>query len=188
MSALAATVSPSLATRRGVGAGLWLRSLLSLLAAATILAAALPVAFGRDAAGGTGADPIQVFSSGSLLAVDANGGARLSTVGLTPGESRTAVVRVANSGASLASLGLATRVSDRVGAGGAALSGALLLRIESAAGTVYSGPIGQMPQLGLGGFPAGVARSFRFTVTLPSDTGNEVAGASLSAEFAWGTA
>ncbi len=83
---------------------------------------------------------------------------------------------------------LGSRLVDRVGAGGARLSDALTLRIESAGTVLYSGPIGDMPRLRLGGIAAGAEHAYRFVVTLPSSVGNEVAGASLSAGFAWNAA
>jgi hypothetical protein len=185
VSALAGTIAAPWTERRsGPGVAWWLRSAISLLAAVGILAIALPVAFGSG--GARGADPVQVFSSGQLISVEAGGGAQLSIAGMVPGESRSATVRVANTGAASAAFSLAVRTADRVGAGGGALSDALILRIESARGAVlYSGPIGQVPRLGLGDLGAGAERAYRFAVTLPSEVGNEVEGAALSAGFAW---
>ncbi|HEY8810258.1 MAG TPA: hypothetical protein VIM28_09575 [Solirubrobacterales bacterium] len=45
-----------------------------------------------------------------------------------------------------------------------------------------------MPRLALGQIPAGVQRTYRFLVALPRSVGNEVAGSSLSASFAWNAA
>jgi len=166
-----------------MGASQWLRSLLSFVLAVAILAVALPVAFGSGARG-AGVNPVEVYSSGSLLSPSASGTAQLSVSGLTPGQSRSTIVRVANPG-SAAVLSLSSRVTDR--SGGAPLASALLLRIEAAGSgkTVFSGPLARMPRLTLGGFATGVQRAYRFTVTLPGGTGNEVEGSALSVVFAW---
>ena len=162
-----------------MGAAQWLRSALSVLVAAGILAVALPVAFGSGAKG-AGVDPVQVFSSSSLLDPDASGTAQLSVAGLVPGQSRSAVVRVANPG-SAAAFRLSSRVS-----GSPILARELVMRIEAANGeTLFAGPLARMPHLALGSFATGSQRAYRFTVSLPGSAGNEVAGSTLSASFAW---
>jgi len=163
-----------------------LRSALSVLVAAAVLAAALPLAFGSWARG-AGVDPVQVFASGPLIVADASGGARLSVSDIVPGESRSAIVRVSNEGAEAGAFSLSSSLVDRPGPGGAPLSGALILRIEAAGSgsPLYSGPIGAMPRLRLGAIAPGAARAYRFTVTLPVATGNEVAASRLGASFAW---
>jgi hypothetical protein len=189
VSALAGTISAPFAVRGGgIGAVRWLRSALSLAVAIGILALALPLAFGSGARG-AGVDPVQVFSSGPLVSAEASGASQLSIAGMVPGESRSATVRVANAGTASAMFNFAAHVADQVGSGGARLSDAMVLRIESTAGDpLYSGLIGQMPRLGLGAIAAGAERAYRFTVTLPSSVGNEVEGSSLSAGFAWNAA
>ena len=190
MTALAGTVaSPLTAREGGLGVAWWLRSILSLLVAVGILAVALPAAFGSGSRG-AGVEPVQVFSSGPLIGAEADGGSRLSIAGMVPGQSRSATIRVSNKGTAAASFSLAARISDRVGAGGAPLSAALVLRIESVgSGTpIYSGPVGGMPRLELGSIRAGAERAYRFTATLPTSVGNAVAGSSLSAGFAWSAA
>ena len=161
----------------------WLRSALSFVLAVGILAIALPVAFGSGAKG-AGVDPVQVYSSSSLLSPAASGTAQLSVSGLVPGQGRSALIRVANPG-SAAVFSLSSRVTDR--GGGAALSSALRLRIEAAGSgkVLFSGSLAQMRRLALGGFAAGARRAYRFTVTLPGSAGNEVEGSALSAAFAW---
>jgi hypothetical protein len=187
VSELAATIAAPWTIQTGeLGAARALRSVLSVLAAAAVLAVALPVAFGSGARG-AGVDPIQVFASGPLVAADASGGAQLSVAGIVPGQSRSAVFRVSNDGTEAGAFSLSSRLVDRTGPGGAPLSGALILRIE-AVGTgapLYSGPIGAMPRLRLGGIAAGGARAYRFTVALAAAAGNEVAASRLSASFAW---
>jgi hypothetical protein len=186
VSALAGTISaPLIARAGGFDAARWLRSALSFLVAVGILAVALPAAFGSGARG-AGVDPIQVFSSGSLLAPDASGGAQLSISGLVPGQSRSATIRLSNPG-SAARFSLSSHLTDRLGAGAAPLSSALMLRIESARSgrTVFSGALASMPRLALGEIGAGAQRAYRFTVTLPPSAGNAVEGSSMSAGFAW---
>jgi hypothetical protein len=187
VSELAATIAAPWTIQTGeLGAARALRPVLSVLAAAAILAVALSAAFGAPARG-AGVDPVQILSSGPLIAADASGGARLSVAGIVPGQSRSAVVRVANEGAGAGAFSLSSRLADRIGPGGAPLSEALILRIEAAgsAAPLYSGPIGAMPRLRLGGIAGGAARAYRFTVALPAAAGNEVEGSRLSASFAW---
>ncbi len=186
MSALAGTISaPFTVDGSSIALGRWLRAGLSLALAVGILAIALPVAFSSGATA-TGADPLRAFSSGSLVSIDAEGGAQLSVAGIVPGQSRAATVRIANSGDAPVAFSLAASVVDRVGPGGASLSEALELRIESTAGRLlYDGPIGRLDRLGLGNVAAGSARAYRFVVALPASVGNEVAGSSLSAGFTW---
>lgn len=170
-----------------MGVAWWLRSILSLLVAVGVLAGALPVAFGSGTRG-AGVDPVQVFSSGPLVAVQSSGGAQLSAAGMVPGESRAATLRVLNAGSAPASFDLSSHVVDRVGPGGAPLSSALVLRVSSAGANsarLYSGPLGAMPRLRLGSIAAGAQRAYRFTVTLPAAAGNAVAGSASSAAFAW---
>ncbi len=186
VSALVGTIPAPWTAHRGPGVARWLRPLLSLLAAVGILAVALPVAF-AGVGRGAGVDPVQVFSSGSLIAADASGGSQLSVAGMVPGQSRSATIRLSNGGSATTAFNLSTRLSDRVGAGGAPLSSTLILRVRSLAGgrSVYAGPLAGMPRLALGRIPAGAERAYRFTVELPHSAGNEVAGSSLRAAFAW---
>ncbi len=173
-----------------MGAAWWLRSTLSLLVAVGILAIALPAAFGSGARGG-GVDSVQVFSSGPLIGAETSGGGQLSIAGLVPGQSRSATIRVSNTGSAAAAFSLAAHLVDRVGPGGAPLSAAMTLRVQAAgpAGApLYAGSLARMPRLALGHIPAGAERAYRFTVALPGSAGNEVAGSSLSAGFAWNAA
>lgn len=186
MSALAGTIAAPFAARHdGLDAMRWLRSGLSLALALGILAIALPAAFGAGTRG-TGVDPVQVFSSGPAVDVDASGGARLSVGGLVPGTSRSATIRLSNAGSDAASFTVATRLADHVRPGGAALSSVLELRIASPGGAVlYDGTLASLRQLALGRIGAGATRVFRFRVTLPRSVGNAVEGSGLGAGFSW---
>jgi hypothetical protein len=186
VSALAGTIAAPFAARHdGLDAMRWLRSGLSLALALGILAIALPAAFGAGARS-TGVDPVQVFSSGSAVAVDASGGAQLSVRGLVPGASRSATIRLSNTGSATSSFALSTRLSDQVQAGGTALSSVLELRIASPGGAVlYDGTLAGLQALTLGRIDAGATRAFRFTVTLPRNVGSAVEGSSSSAGFSW---
>ncbi len=186
VSAPGTIAAPWVGRSNAPGAGWWLRAFLSSIVAVAILAVALPVAFGSGLHGGAAGSPVHVFSSGDLIAPEVSGGTRLSIAGMVPGQSRSATVRVANSGAGAAVLGVAPEVVDRPAASGGKLSESLALRIESASGAVlYNGPIGRMPRLVLGGLAAGAQRVYRLTVTLPGSAGNGLEGAALSAGFAW---
>jgi hypothetical protein len=189
MSALAGTISaPVAAGAGGIGITRWLRSALSLALAVGILAVALPAAFGSGASAGV--DPVEVFSTGPLVAAQTAGGAQLSIDGIVPGQSRIATVRVSNSGSEAAPFSLASQVADQVGPGGEALSRAMTLRIAAAGGgpALYQGSLGGMPRIALGQIPAGGERTYRFAVTLPGSVGNEVEGSSSSAGFTWNAA
>ncbi len=173
-----------------MGPAWWLRSTLSVLLAFGILAVALPVAFGGGARG-AGVEPIQVFSSGPLVAAASRGGAQLSASGMIPGQSRSATIHVANDGSAPAHFSLSPHITDRVAPGGTPLSGALVLRVEPAGSEVapiYTGPLSAMPSLRLGSIPAGAQRAYRFTATLPAGVGNGVEGSSLNAAFTWNAA
>ena len=186
VSALAGTITAPFAVRQdGLDAMRWLRSGLSLALALGILAIALPLAF-NPGARGAGVDPMQVFSSGSAVAVNASGGVHLSAEGLIPGQSRTGTIRVSNAGSDASSVLLAAHFADRVAPGGAPLSSALDLRIASSSGaTLYRGALAGLGHLSLGRIEAGSARAFDFTVSLPRSVGNEVEGSKLSAGFSW---
>ncbi len=187
VSALAGAIAaPGAARSYAPGVATWLRSGLSLLAAIGILAAALPVAFGSVGNEGSGVDLLQVFSSGPAVAVDEAGGARLSVDGLVPGQSRSAVLRLSNTGSEPAALGLAANLRDRVAPGGTPLSSVLALRISAPGGAVlYDGTLAGLRRLHLGRIGAGASRAFDFTVTLPRSVGNEVKGSALGASFSW---
>lgn len=162
----------------------WLRSGLSLALALGILAIALPMAFNTGARGAV--DPVQVFSSGPAVVVDASGGAQLSVGGLVPGQRRSATIRVSNAGSGAASIALAANSIDRVLPGGAPLSSVLDLHIASPAGAVlYNGTLAALRHLQLGRIEAGGTRALEFTVTLPASVGNEVQGSTISTGFSW---
>ncbi len=186
MSAFAGTIAAPFAARHdGLDPMRWLRSGLSLALALGILAIALPAAFGAGARG-TGVDPVQVFSSSPVVAIDASGGAQLSVAGLVPGQSRTATIRLSNAGSGVASVALAAHLVDRVAPGATPLSSALDLRIASPAGAVvYDGTLAGLGRLPLGQIDAGGTRALDLTITLPRGVGNEVQGSSLSAGLSW---
>jgi len=71
-----------------------------------------------------------------LISVEANGGGQLSAAGLTPGQSRSATIRVSNAGSAAAAFSLAAHLVDRVGPGGTPLSDAMTLRILPAGGGI----------------------------------------------------
>jgi hypothetical protein len=186
VSALAGTISaPFVARHGGIDAMRWLRAGFSLALALAILAIALPAAFNAGARG-AGVDPVQVFSSSPAVAVDAGGGARLSVGGLVPGQSRSATIRVSNTGSGAASFALAANSIDRVAPGAVPLSSVLDLRIAPVGGAaLYNGTLAGLRHLQLGRIEAGGTRALEFTVTLPSSVGNEVQGSTLSTGLSW---
>lgn len=118
--------------------------------------------------------PLGVASSadGALRIADSRGErAILETSALRPGDAVAGTVSIENLGAP-ATLALSRRwLSERRGAGGGSLAGALRLRIRdlsNGAGTlVYSGNLTAMPTLDLGFLPAGAERRYRFVARLP---------------------
>jgi hypothetical protein len=181
VSTLAATASaPLTEVSGGLDATRMLRALLSLALAAAVLAIALPAAFGSGLP--SGADPAQLLAPSAPASVETAGTAQLSAAGLVPGESRTSSIRVANGGGSAAAFALGAQVAGR----GDALARALVVGVSGANGAeLYRGSLAGLSQVELGTLPAGAARSYRITVTLPAGVGDAVAGSSLAASFVW---
>jgi spore coat-associated protein N len=114
---------------------------------------------------------------------------------IAPGEAAAGTVTLENSGSVPATLLLRRgALVDSPGLGGGVLSDRLRLEVvdltsPAAPLTVYSGPLGGMPDQPAGKLAPGERRTFRFTATLP-DSGpaglqNSVQGASISVAYAW---
>jgi RTX calcium-binding nonapeptide repeat (4 copies) len=129
-------------------------------------------------------------SRGALSISDSlQGRAVLNAANLAPGDAASGVVSVLNKGPARGTLTLAAaNLASPPGRGGGSLASALQVRIEdrtAGGATVFAGPLDTLHTLLLGGLAPAQRRSYRFTATLPPQTGNEYAGASTRVDFAW---
>lgn len=173
--------------RPGPRAGLAAAVLAVALAwlATTALADERPAELGRLAAAGA----VSLNNS-------REGAAILQASGFRPGASVSGSVTVQNTGEAAGTLALdRSGLQEVVGQGGGRLSQALLLRIQEAGGgDAYVGPLSGLGHLDLGNLPAGAARTYEFTLTLP-DGGrpagpllgdNALQAASVRVDWTWG--
>jgi hypothetical protein len=170
-------------------------------AGATVAAAALALVLALVAAAFARSEPglgenrplgVAAAAGGTLRIADSRGErAILEAPALRPGGSVVGSLTIENLGAP-ADLALSRRqLTERLGAGGASLAGALRLRIRSltvGAGTlVYSGPLVAMPTLNLGFLPAGAERRYRFVARLPNPgfVDDGLMGARVRFDYRW---
>jgi spore coat-associated protein N len=119
-----------------------------------------------------------------------DGSAILSASGMRPGQVVQGTVTIANTGDLGGEFRLAkSNLVDEPGPGGGALSGRLDLLVEDVTGapaTVYAGKLGAMGERPLGTWASGESRTYRFTVSLPEDVGdNAYAGSRTSVQYDW---
>jgi hypothetical protein len=131
--------------------------------------------------GGTGA----VRAAGSV-----DGEAIVQADTLYPGGSVTGTVTVSNDGDEAGAATLAPAdVRDAPGPRGAPLSPRLVVEVtDSAAGTVYRGPLVAMPSVALGTYTPGDRRIYGFQLTLPGATpaaDDALQGSATAARFQW---
>lgn len=167
------------------------RSSLALNAMAALVAVAVAVA-------GPGDRPPE--RAGFMLA-DATGALALSSSqpdaailrgdAMRPGQAVTGTVTIGARGADVAALALAATSADTApGTGGGRLSEHLQLAVDdvteaAAPVRVYAGTLSGLGQVALGRLAAGEARTFAFAARMPATAGNELQGASMSADFIW---
>ena len=130
------------------------------------------------------------FSAGTLTMTNTASGAIVTMNNMRPGDSQSGTVDIANSGSLSGTFSL-----GEANVTGATLAGQLDLSVvdcgdvtsaNCAAGTsLYSGKFDSLPSTGLGTLAAGQGHRYKFTVTLPTSTGNAFQGTSASAEFDW---
>lgn len=144
-------------------------------------------AWGRDV---PKQDSLSVTTDGKLVASAASDTAVLYSTDLFPGASRHGTVTISNHGDTVAELKLRTTVHDTPGALGGRLSDTLVLRIDEvdAAGRpheLWSGRLAAIPPIRQRALAGGARRTFRLTVTLPSDAPNDVQGSAATMDLRW---
>jgi hypothetical protein len=123
-----------------------------------------------------------------------DGGAIISAHGLLPGQSSSGTIRLGNTGEVAGTLALArTWIEDVPGPNGGRLSNVITLLIEDISGPVprevLYGEVGGLERMALETLPAGVQRTYRFTVGFP-DSGlhgadNAYIGSALRMDYEW---
>lgn len=162
-------------------------------------------------AAGSGADftssssnPANTFSSGTLSQTnDKANAAILSLSGMKPGSTTNGSVTITNTGTlpGAFTLSKSNLVDSKTGTGGVKLSGQLDLKVADVTGApatppvVYDGKVGAMGSIALDYDPAtvgtqqfpanGGARTYSFTVTLPSTTGDDYQGTEMTVQYDW---
>jgi hypothetical protein len=164
------------------------------------VAAALLMVLGAVAGGALAHDrPAQMkrmaAADGVLsLSNSLDDGAVITARGLLPGQSATGTVTIGNAGEVDGTLGLArTWIDDAPGPNGGRLSDVLTLLIEDISAArpreVLYGEVGGLERMALERLPAGVRRTYRFTVGFP-DSGphgadNAYIGSALRMDYEW---
>jgi len=140
------------------------------------------------------ADAAVVSADGDLdLRNSVDGSPILNASNLAPGDSASGQVIVTNAGAGSGAFTLKRQtLTDTPGAGGGALSDRLQLVVSDVTlpatpVTVYSGPLGSMPERGLGTLGPGQVRIYRFEANLPEGgtSDDAYAGAAASVAYRW---
>lgn len=160
------------------------RAIVALLTA--LVAAVAAIGSGADFSSHS-ANPANTFSSGTLLQSNSkNGVAVVTGSNLKPGDVRSGEVTITNTGSLAGTFKLSeSNASNGFGAG------SMSLKIDDVTGqksvNVYSGDIGKFPAEGinLGSYPAGEARTYRFTATFNKEAPNSDQGKVAKADYEW---
>lgn len=179
---------------------LWRVSPARLLAVlfALLVAAAMAVGSGANFTA-TSANPGNIFTAGALTHVNSKAGAAIFASGglMKPGDVRTGLVDIQNTGSVAGTFTLAHAVTAQTaGAGGGQLAPLLDLRIDEVdaanatilAANVYTGKLSALGTHAMGSFAAGARRYYRFTITWPNGTpavDNPAQSASTTVRFDW---
>jgi len=126
---------------------------------------------------------VELTAVTGALSTSGHGSAILSAPNLQPGDSVTATATVRNRGEGRRRLFLESSTPR-----GGALGAALELKVTDArtgASVAVGTPAAVAGCHALGRLPAGAARTYRFSVTLPRSAGNEVAGSSVTVDERW---
>jgi hypothetical protein len=140
-----------------------------LALAVVAIAAAIAALAGRSDA----APHVELASSGPItISNSLEGQAILMVDDLAPGQSRSAVVEIGNTGSAPGDLRLTgSQPVDQPGPNGGALSPALILEIDDVTGgsdmPVYAGRLSALESAELPTLPPGDERTYRFAVALP---------------------
>lgn len=158
------------------------RSRQLLLPLATLLAAgSIVIASGADFTS-TSASAANTYATGTLTHSNDRAGAVIfSGTGLKPGESVDGTAVITNDGTLPADFTLSEFdvASDFV-------DGTLLtLNITEDGVEIYDGQLGAMPDLALGEFAPGDARTYLFTATLSAAAGNDEQGRTATVKYGW---
>ena len=121
------------------------------------------------------AEPAAVISQASgtfQITNSRDGQAIFQAQGLAPGRSVTGTVQLSNTGTLAGDLGLQQLdVVDQPGMNGGRLSDAVHLDVQDVTGgnlvPVFAGQLASLQNRALGNIPAGQARTYRFTASLP---------------------
>jgi hypothetical protein len=120
-----------------------------------------------------------------------DGSAILSASNIGPGNTSSGTVTIKNTGTLAGAFELGkSGLSDLVGLGGGALSGALSLRVEevTAGREIYRGQLSDMPTRPLGIFQPGESHTYRYTVGMPDRGGaidNTFEGGATTVQYDW---
>jgi spore coat-associated protein N len=167
-------------------AKLWIAALILLAIALIVATTSFGLFTTSEASAGN------VAATGNL---EISGGDKVifNETGMVPGDSITGTVTIENTGDVDGSFRLDAGSPQDTGS--PALSGVLRLRIDemsaatggSVTGTPYpTGPFASQPDnLDLGEWTPGTRKYYRFTVSLPSDAGNEFEGARTEVTYTW---
>ncbi len=160
--------------------------------ALTLALAAGALAWSQQQLGDNRPLGVSSAATGALRIADSRGEAAiLAARPLRPGGSVAGNLTIENLGPP-ASLELSRRqLTERLGAGGASLAGALQLRIRDltlgAGALVYRGALVAMPTLHLGFLATGAQRRYRFVARLPEPgfIDNGLMGARVRFDYRW---
>jgi len=164
--------------------------------AALVLVAALACAYAALRPDPPRPRVVLTAASGAVALRDSAAGASILVArNLEPGASETGTVTIFNAGSAPARLRLVSSpAADRPGPGGGSLAAHLVLRIAGADGVLLVGtPQSLTGCHDLGALPAGAARTYSLTATLPnggrppspSGGDNRYAGAATSVDETW---
>ena len=170
----------------------------ALVAIAFLALTGVAAAAAFEQGGPRGAEAEAIAASGNFQLGNSGEGEAIFGAGeISPGDSASGSVEIANPGGEPAQLVLAQHdLADSVGAGGGALSERMSLRVRdvTVAGqptTVYAGPLAPMPPQAAGVLAAGETRRYEFVAALPpvgpgeAALENAVQGASVSVAYSW---
>jgi spore coat-associated protein N len=162
------------------------------LAALAVVLAAVGITAGSGASfTASAANAGNTFATGTLSIANTPGSAVFSAAGLKPGDTKTGIVGITNTGSLAGTFSLkSTNVTDA-----ANLLGQIDMVVDdcgasstcaSTVTTKYTGKAGGLASaVNLGGFAGGEQHYYRFTATLPAATGDTFQGKTATADFTW---